>query len=110
MDYSQALVRKINSMFDSEALASEAMSILNAYGKEEYEREVPRVKLAILKLAGSDLKEIDKFTGVAKMDCRDVLAWAEYPRQSKKWSMPEGPEKEKLAMSDIEEYEKWINT
>ncbi|MEJ1355999.1 MAG: hypothetical protein RNU03_01380 [Candidatus Sedimenticola sp. (ex Thyasira tokunagai)] len=68
------------------------------------------MKLAILKLAGSDLKEIEKYTETAKQDYRDVLTWAEYPRQSKKWSMPDGPKKNNLIEADKEEYDKWLNT
>jgi len=110
MDYDQALTGKLKSMLENEALINDANSILGAYGKEEHELEATRVKLAILKLAGADLRQIEKYTEIAKQDYRDVLAWAEYPRQSKKWSMPDGPKKEKLVKADKEEYEKWLNT
>jgi hypothetical protein len=110
MDYEQALVRKLNSMFEGKGIISKAISILNSYGAEEHERELPRVKLAMLKLAGSNLKEMDKFTDMGKKVYGDVLAWAEYPRQSRKWSIPEGPEKQNLVKEDKEEYEKWLNT
>ena len=110
MDYDQALARKLKSMFESKASINEVNSLLSVYGKEEHERETTRVKLAILKLAGTDLKEIEKYTVIAKQDYRDVLAWAEYPRQSKKWSMPDDPKKKKLVAADKEEYEEWLNT
>jgi len=51
-------------------------------------------------VSGGDLKQIQKYTEFAKEDFRDILIWAEYPRQSKKWSMPDGPKKRKLAEAE----------
>jgi hypothetical protein len=38
------------------------------------------------------------------------LTWAEYPKQSKKGSMPDGPKKQKLVAEDRAQYEKWLGT
>lgn len=57
---------------------------LNTYGEEVHEQEPYRVRLAVLKLADKNIELIKKYTEFAKQDYRDILAWAEYPRQLKK--------------------------
>ena len=50
-------------------------------------------------------------TKYAKEDFRDILSWAEYPRQSKKWSLPDGPKKQKIVDADrVEFVEKVISS
>src|SRR5688572_4251568 len=56
---------------------------LLTYGSVTSEREVERVRLAILKLSDGALDELRAMTAVAKTDYRDVLMWAEYPETSK---------------------------
>lgn len=84
------------------------MAILDTYGTASHEQESSRVKLAILKLAGNNKKEVEKYTAYAKQDFRDILSWAEYPRQSKLRAITEGPDKEKLTREDRAEYESWL--
>lgn len=110
MDYEQILSRKLRLLFKNDAARAEVIATLDAYGREEHERETSRVRLAILKLAGPDPDEIKKYTDAARQDYRDVLSWAEYPRQSKKGPVPDGPEKQKLVEADRAEYEKWLTT
>lgn len=52
---------------------------LDAYGCESWHGEVPRVRLAILKLAGGNLKKLRAALTTATQDYRDVLSYAEYP-------------------------------
>ncbi len=54
-----------------------------------------------------DSKLKRKNTHNKALHCR---RWAEYPRQSKKRSMPDGPEKQKLVEADRAGYEEWLNT
>ena len=63
------------------------------------------------KLAGQspNIPELKKYTDAAKGDFRDVLSWAEYPRQSKNWSA-KGAEKQQLIEADLNEYQTWLNT
>jgi hypothetical protein len=56
------------------------MAILDEYGTEPYEQERERVQLAILKLAEGEIDKLLHFTRAAKGDFRDVLYWADYPR------------------------------
>ena len=109
MDYEAILTRKLRSLFPDKEKRNEVETILDTYGTEKYEQEPLRVRLAILKVSGSDLEEIKRTTALAKQDFRDILTWAEYPRQSKKWSMPEGPKKQKLIDADRAEYKTWLS-
>src|SRR5690625_799573 len=43
-----------------------------------------RVVLAIIKLSSGNLDKLSRFSEDAKKDWRDVLYWAEYPREVKK--------------------------
>jgi len=109
MDYESILTRKLRSLFPDKEKRNEVETILDTYGIEEYEQEPLRVRLAILKVSDSNLEEIKRTTAMAKQDFRDILTWAEYPRQSKKWSMPEGPKKQKLIDADSAEYKTWLS-
>ena len=108
-ELSSKLCKNFNNIITGE-IRDEVKSILDTYGTEEYEQEPFRVRLAILKLSHTDLEEIKRTTNLAKQDFRDILTWAEYPRQSKKWSMPDGPKKQKLIEADRAEYEAWLST
>ena len=110
MDNEKLLAQKLTSLFPDPKEKEAVSEILSAYGIEKHEQEPFRVRLAILKLSGTDIEEIKKTTTYAKKDFRDILSWAEYPRQSKNWSMPEGPKKLKLEEADKREYEEWLNT
>lgn len=57
------------------------LQTLETYGVESHERERERVQLGILKLSGGDLVKLRELVEVAKRDYRDILAWAEYPRE-----------------------------
>ena len=110
MNHKELLGKKLERSFPNKCDRDKAGEILGEYGLESHEQEPYRVRLAILKLGGIDLTEIEKYTKYAKEDFRDILSWAEYPRQSKKWSMPDGPRKQKLIEADRLEYEQWLKT
>jgi len=50
---------------------------LDEYGAASHEREVDRVKLAILRISEGDIEKLKYWVKVAKTDYRDVLAAAE---------------------------------
>ena len=102
------LSRILARLFSDDSEREQVMAILDTYGKGSHEKESSRVKLAILKLAGNNRKEVEKYTAIAKQDFRDVLSWAEYPRQSRLSTIPEGPDKERLIREDRTEYESWL--
>ena len=65
------------------------LALLETYGVESYERERERVQLAILTLSAGNEEKLREYVAVAKVDYRDVLAWAEYPEESR-MDNPEG--------------------
>ena len=73
-----ALASAVEAAFgpDSEA----AMTVLIGYGRQPQDREPDRVRRAILALAAGDLARLRHFAEQAHQDYRDVLYWAEYPR------------------------------
>ncbi|HEX6766213.1 MAG TPA: hypothetical protein VF103_12065 [Polyangiaceae bacterium] len=75
--------RKLASMWPVESERALARDELRHYGTESYEREIERVRLAILKLSNGALEELRNMTAAAKRDYRDVLMWAEYPEESR---------------------------
>jgi len=105
----EALQKKLALLFPDPVDADLARQLLSEYGREEYEREAPRVRLAVLKLSGPNLEKVEEFVGTAKVDYRDVLALAEFPGQlrAQTWKMnPE--EKKELEAIDREQYEAWL--
>ena len=107
-DEKEILLRKLKIMFPDEKDRHAAIAILNEYGKEKHEQEPDRVRLAILKIADKTIDSIKQSTDLAKQDFRDTLIAAEYPRQSEKGAMPDGPQKQKLISKDRLAYEKWL--
>ncbi|HTN27080.1 MAG TPA: hypothetical protein VL180_04790 [Burkholderiales bacterium] len=58
-------------------------ALLADYGTEPHEREVERVRLAILKISEGDERKVEEHVATAKKDYRDVLFWADHPEQAK---------------------------
>lgn len=89
----------------------DAMSVVEAYGREAWEREPARVRLAALKLANGDVSELRRHITVAKTDYRDVLAAAEYPAAVRQWlptnKQPPNDE-QKTFDADWEQYRRWF--
>ena len=99
---------KLEVMFPEDFTRRRVRKILQDYGSGMQEREHDRVRLAILKLAGAELRSVEEYTGYAREDYRTILAWAEYPRQAQQWVMPEADEKQKMVEADLAEYEEWL--
>ena len=91
-------------------LRETAIAILGAYGREAYQRETPRVHLGILRLSGSDLESIKRWTSLACSDYRDLLVEAEYRRSFGKDTLRvRDPEKyAKRERQEREEYRQWL--
>jgi len=105
IDYTAILQRKLYSMFNDDSIRDRVCIELDRYGIESHEQETDRVKLAILKIADSDVKEIQAQVDSAKIDYRDILAYAEYPNQMKAgWNITD----ERLMEIDKQQYEAWL--
>ncbi len=107
-DNSKILARKLKALYPEPSQHDKAVQLLAKYGKGRHTKDAERVLLAILKLSGTDLGKLKHNTIRATQDYRDVLAWAEYPRQSKDWSIMQGPEKENIKKADQYEYQAWL--
>jgi hypothetical protein len=115
------VIRKVRKIFPDQD-AGLIMEILDQYGLESYETGRTRVQLAILKVfqegaadkEGSDerLERLRRLVRVAKSDYRDVLAWAEYPEESKKGFVGmkalSPQEAKELREQDREGYRRWL--
>jgi hypothetical protein len=93
-------------------VVEQVWAILNEFGTERWHSEIDRVRLAILKLANGDVKELRRMMDAAKRDYRDVLASAEYPAwmgATPTLSVSKGDERERIIRSDWEQYKKWFS-
>ena len=87
-----------------EAQSSLVFSILDEFGQQPWNAGLglPRVRLAILKLANGEIDRLRLETKTAIEDCRDVLAPAEYPR----WTSEIGFDKVPISLqSDVVNYD-----
>ena len=106
------LFKKIQTHWP-EVNLQEIIDLLDQYGVESYEKEVTRVQLAILKLCQGDRSQLQTLVKTAKIDYRDVLAWAEYPEELKVGfvelkKMP-AEEVKIIRQQDREQYLQWLN-
>lgn len=83
-----------------------AEQILAGYAGEEQDR----VRMAVLRLAGGDLAELERMTLAARGDRRDVIACAESPGAMRATSWPRLPEseRERIAREDWDGYRRWV--
>ncbi|HEY5701658.1 MAG TPA: hypothetical protein VIT83_06180 [Gammaproteobacteria bacterium] len=108
-DRAAILERKLSAIFQPES-AIQAKQLHDTYGTESHERETDRVRLAILKLSGNTLDGMRRYLEIAKQDYRDVLAWAEYPNQTKAGPALETPDRQSLIERDAAQYREWLNS
>lgn len=101
----KALLTKIVDVFPGQN-QRQVLAKLDSYDGPEPDR----VRLAVLKLsqeAGYDSPDV--YLEIAKTDYRDVLAWAEYPRQAKRnWSSLSPRKKQTIRLADRAQYERWL--
>jgi hypothetical protein len=105
------VLRKIKKMWP-DADPQEILDLLNEYGTESYETGRTRVQLGILKLSAGDRERLPDLVKMAKVDWRDVLAYAEYPEEMRTdpTRMRDMPEEEarSIRKRDRRQYEKWL--
>ena len=87
-----------------------ALAMLREYGDEGSQRGAARVQLAVLKLANKNLKQLRYWVEQAKLDYRDVLSPAEYPKYGRWGRVDSASEEEqrKVIDSDWAQYERWL--
>lgn len=74
----ETLDEAVRAAFGPES--ADAMSVLMSYGTERWHREPDRVRRDIVTLSEGNLDRLRYWTETAKTDYRDVLLFAEYPR------------------------------
>lgn len=96
---------KLDALFPS---AGDRLAAAELLSRLDLQQERERVLLAVLKLAGADLKRLRQTVEAALGDYRDVLAWAESPRQMKLG--PSAPLADQAAArtADAAEYRAWL--
>ncbi|MCJ7452185.1 MAG: hypothetical protein MUO39_06885 [Steroidobacteraceae bacterium] len=99
------LERKLQWLFPSDADREQARESLAELISGV---EGKRVALAAFKLAGSDLGELRRCVDAARIDYRDILAWAEYPRQMRLGASAPAAEQEAARREDAAEYQRWL--
>lgn len=110
-DSRETVIAKIRRIFPRRD-PEDVLALLDEYGADPTEPERDRVHLAILKICqeqgGSGLERLIR---KAKIDYRDMLAWAEYPGQmSAGWESTSPPERTRIIGEDRRQYEEWLNT
>ncbi len=100
--------RIIRRDFPIESFA-EVLAVLDEYGKEEFQNEVSRVQLAVLKLAGGKTDLLRQQIKLAKSDYRDVIFWAEYPSYRPDIAQLPAEEQQQIIQNDWQQYLNWAN-
>jgi hypothetical protein len=80
------------------------------YGSQN-EPEPERARLAVLKLAGSNLDELKKTVDSAKEDWEDVVSWAERPRETRSQRgnhKLHEDQRRKIQQEDRDEWASWL--
>jgi hypothetical protein len=69
-----------------------------------------RVQLAVIKLCdeGKGLSDLARYLDTAKLDYRDVLAWAEEPNAMRLPPSASDTDREEAGKRDLEQYLRWI--
>ncbi len=75
------VVNRASALFGPDGAPS-ALRIVDEYGTEAHEREVDRVKFAILEVSEGRLSRLPYFVKCAKIDYWDVLTGARLPHMT----------------------------
>ena len=88
-----------------------ALAILAEDGPQAWHREPARVRLAALKLANGSLEGLRRAVDRAKLDYRDVLAPAEYPKFTEfglRARRLRSRVQQQIFSDDWQQYERWL--
>lgn len=109
IDHKTILDKVMEKLFPDAAKRQLVTGILERYGNADWQHETDRVRLGILKLAGTNPEMIQYFTIQACRDYRDILASAEYPNQmANPFLRKNEPERAReLEELDQKQYEDW---
>lgn len=83
----------------------QVIAILERYGKEQWQREPLRVRMACLKCASGNVERLAHYVEMAGEDYRDILLEAEYPTYARAKNTSE---KEKAISNDWAQLQAWL--
>lgn len=66
-----------------------------------------RAQLAAVKLSEGSIQALRGYLASARVDWRDVIAWAEYPREI---AAPAGDATDEMRAADRADYEAWLKS
>ena len=78
----ETVIEKIRSEYEGQN-QKQVEALLTTYGTEPHEKERERVLLDLLELAKGDMKQVHELIARAKSDYRDIIFWAESPKESR---------------------------
>lgn len=109
MDLTPELVHRLVDRLFASGERTTALALLECYGAAPHEREVIRVRVAVLKLSEGRLTELERLIARARQDYRDVLAWAEYPAELVQpiWRLPDS-DVAQVRAADRAQYVAWL--
>jgi hypothetical protein len=112
---SDDVARKLEGIWPDSSERDRVRAELERYGREPHEREVSRVRLAILRLCEGASVKVAELVTAAKRDYRDVLMWAEYPSEGRAvWAVrpkltdEERQRLERIREEDRQQYAEWL--
>lgn len=111
-DFPRLFQLKLQRLFPEASIRIRAQSLLERYGGDASEPEAERVRLAVLRLAESDIEKIAATVEGAKEDYRDIIAWAESPTEMRFAMANAKLSSTKLAEvreKDKRQYEEWLD-
>lgn len=111
-DYERLIQAALERYFPAPDDRELAASLLAEYGGESWHHEAPRVRAAMLRLAGSSLDKLEQQARTACQDYRDVLAAAEYPRQMAEGVSARSDPKAHACcvQEDLAQYRNWVES
>jgi len=104
-------VRRVALRDFGTAQLSFVLSVVEEFGRQNWNQPSPRVRLAILKMAQGDLGRLRQATQVAIEDYRDALSAAEYPRYMREIAFSDVPREvaQKVIDADWRQYREWLD-
>lgn len=108
MSITALVMRKLKETFADVGARTAAVATLEAYVAKSKRNEPERILLAILKLSEGDLSRLSQAAESALIDYRDVLAWAEYPREMLLDGHEEPAVLDAARARDRDQYLRWL--
>ena len=108
----ELMLAKLSALFPAEERPG-VLAALDAFESDDPHGRA-RVQLAVLKLSGGRGESIPSLVALAKLDYRDVLSPAEYPRQDELGFVGidalSQAERQRVVQEDLAQYLAWLRS